>query len=708
MGFEKRREDGGDRFEAVDDGFESAPSPAALPTTGADVVNFGFSQKDAADKKLQKTEPLLCRQSYYFWLNIGKKIDQAAIGTPHEIDLKNLADELTVAIFDFENELEITSGKDIGELKIQADGSVKVQRQPVDTKSIPLSAAAPTDFLERHLLFPISVPDKEVTYRLRCNIYCGQILVQSYVVSAKAKNEFEPIYPEAYTKQLDYVLSKSLNATHLTSMAKEPHLLSLMVNDNGDGSSSFRFFAANGKVKYKHDTRIDGPQLSGFLRQARAALRKVSWGDEAEWHEGRDKSDYRYHVETFDERKLAKDLAYLARAGSRIYTGFQLHLNKKRRELNEILADSGYIQIALKLTPRAVLPAAIVYDYDWNPNLFDFPTTDFRLCPSFSKALKEARQEGGPQLETCVCFNGGCELKAMTVEAHENKRPLTSLDPIICPSGFWGYRHQLGLPLTLDGANQNDQCDDIPPVIEFEDALKMFACVSTDPEFTERDSHFTKLRAINGLTVERDDGYEPFFTRLKGDITPHLLYFYCHGGVKAGAENPFLQVGPKDSRKDEIDPNNWGAEGIEWTSPNPLVFINGCHTTSLNPEVTLDFVSSFVQTSGASGVIGTEITIFEPLAVRFAEECFKRFVGAPPFKEKMPIGRAVRGARLELLRHGNPLGLVYIPYAVASLRLQEKDKLRSAHYRQLRPADCNTLTDFQLGPRQTQPVKVPK
>jgi hypothetical protein len=137
--------------------------------------------------------------------------------------------------------------------------------------------------------------------------------------------------------------------------------------------------------------------------------------------------------------------------------------------------------------------------------------------------------------------------------------------------------------------------------------------------------------------------------------------------VKAGSFNPYLQIGDKD----ELDPNNWGFEGIEWTGPNPLVFINGCHTVSLNPEVTLDFVSSFVQTSGAAGVIGTEITIFEPLAVRFAEECFKRFIGAPPHKEKMPIGKAVRGARLALLRDGNPLGLVYIPYAMASLRLQE-------------------------------------
>jgi hypothetical protein len=645
-----------DGFEAIDDGFESKP----------DVVNLGFSQKDAADKKLQKDEPLQRSRSYYFWLNIGKEVDEAAIGTPQKIDLELLPAEavLTVAIFNFENELEITSGEDIGELKIEKDGKVKVQRQPIEKEAISLSANARPDFLERHLVFPITVPDKEATHRLRCNIYCAQVLVQSYVVSANVKSTSDPV-AEACTQRLDYVLSESLRASHLASMTEEPHLLSLMVNDNGDGSSTFRFFGSDGAEQYKDDAPIDGQQLDGFLKQARAALRKVSWDDEEEWDEKKGKP-YRYqNTKVFDEPKLAKDLAYLARAGSRIYSGFQTHLRKKRTELEALLANSGLIQIALKFSPRAVLPAAVVYDYAWNPNQFKFSETIFELCPSFSKALNEARN-GGPPLEECVCFHGGCELKAMTAEIVKTKT-LNALGPIICPSGFWGYRHLLGLPLTIDGANT-----DIPPVIEFKDSLQMFACVSTDKNFEERDPHLERLEALQGLKFERDDGYDPFLMRLKSPAVPHIIYFYCHGGVKAGTNNPFLQVGPLNSLADEIDPNNWGAELIEWSGPNPLVFINGCHTTSLNPEVTLDFVSSFVKDSGAAGVIGTEITIFEPLAVKFAEECFKRFIGAPPHTEKMPIGRAVRGARLELLRQGNPLGLVYIPYAVASLRLQEK------------------------------------
>jgi hypothetical protein len=67
---------------------------------------------------------------------------------------------------------------------------------------------------------------------------------------------------------------------------------------------------------------------------------------------------------------------------------------------------------------------------------------------------------------------------------------------------------------------------------------------------------------------------------------------------------------------------------------------------------------------GAAGVIGTEITVFEPLARAFAEACLRRFL------EGATLGAAVRGARLELLGQGNPLGLAYIPFALPGLRLQ--------------------------------------
>jgi hypothetical protein len=49
----------------------------------------------------------------------------------------------------------------------------------------------------------------------------------------------------------------------------------------------------------------------------------------------------------------------------------------------------------------------------------------------------------------------------------------------------------------------------------------------------------------------------------------------------------------------------------------------------------------------------------DPLATRFAEEFFQRFVCL-----KRTLGEAVRGARLALLSSGNPLGLIYVRFAV--------------------------------------------
>ena len=61
--------------------------------------------------------------------------------------------------------------------------------------------------------------------------------------------------------------------------------------------------------------------------------------------------------------------------------------------------------------------------------------------------------------------------------------------------------------------------------------------------------------------------------------------------------------------------------------------------------------------------LGTEITIFEPLAQAFAELLL------PLFLAGMPLGRAVRTARLGLLAQRNLLGLAYTAHAYADLRL---------------------------------------
>ena len=47
----------------------------------------------------------------------------------------------------------------------------------------------------------------------------------------------------------------------------------------------------------------------------------------------------------------------------------------------------------------------------------------------------------------------------------------------------------------------------------------------------------------------------------------------------------------------------------------------------------------------------------EPLATVFAEECLRNFV-----THGLPIGTAVRQARIAMLAQHNPLGLAYVPF----------------------------------------------
>jgi hypothetical protein len=184
--------------------------------------------------------------------------------------------------------------------------------------------------------------------------------------------------------------------------------------------------------------------------------------------------------------------------------------------------------------------------------------------------------------------------------------------------------------------------------------------VSTDPVFVLRAGHEQALRSLRtGLGWLYADSREGAIALLK-EGKAEIVYFYCHGGVLE--DIPFIQVGATDERG--ITRDLLRRESIEWSSPRPLVFINGCHTTALEPEKAIEFVSALVENARASGVIGTEITVFEPLASAFAEACLRGFLDGEL------IGTAVRDARLTLLAAGNPLGLAYIPFVTASLRLR--------------------------------------
>ncbi len=600
---------------------DSQPAPPDL----ARYVNLGFASRGNPDQPLDPAWPLETERLYYFWVEIGALLAGSIATDATQIDLSDLPDDavLQVALFSFPDELQLTAGQDVGRLQLQPDGSLLVAKQAIRP---PRTAV---ELLQKRLFFPVRTPEPAGEYRLRCHIYYQQILLQSHLVTAVVSPLPQPQKePAALRATADYIFSQSLSPAHLAQMP--PHKLSIMVNDNGAGTHGFRFFGAE---EFKSEATFDAHELQNALKLARGALRRAAWGDEESYSEGK---AYRY-TGGVDLERLFGDLLLCAVRGYRLYDALITQLaggSDQAWELADLMRTPGEVQLASKVSARWLVPAALFYDYPLDTG---HKASEFELCEAFATAVKK----GTPLLET-ACFQGDC--------------PHYGEDHVICPSGFWGFRHALGMPASVQGA------PDAPLELAAPHGVELAVAVCTDPLFHGREAHEKTLRQLlpDGKLHWHYAAERAETLAMMKDTEPHLLYFFCHGRV--ASDTPSLIVGPPTARG--ISRDNLRHGRVRWRGTRPLIFLNGCHTTALAPEFALDLVSGFVGTSHAAGVIGTEITTFVPLARDFAESCLHHFL-----VEKRPIGEAIKQARLALLQQGNPLGLIYIPYVLTGVRI---------------------------------------
>lgn len=589
------------------------------------VVSAGFAEADGANRPMATTITLGAQRRYMVWVQVGAPHRRSSIRKPVAL----LPDEdlaagtrIEVALFNPTLSFGIDEASARGELVITSRGNARVARQPGDPEGVQYEAGR-----SHRLMFPVTAPAKPGKFTLRCNLYVSQNLVQSLRVVATVTETPQRGLEDAIRGVVDYSLS-SLAPTHLNALRSQR--MSLMLNQSENGSVTFMFYAKpeGGREAFRREVELEAGEVQNFIEMARGALRTAAWGDPRPWSSER---QYRYDGQD-NKGKLAEDLIAMARAGYRIYDRIveELQGDDDAAILQKLMRAPGAVQIALKKNPSHVFPAALIYDFDIDSN------SDLTLCDTFQGALAS-----GATLGELACFQGECPA------ARDRRR--------VCPGGFWGYRHAIGLPLTPRKGR------DVSLVLDTQASPAFAVAVSVDPEFTRREAHIKLVRqtcnpARWSLSTSRDAA----LVNLK-DSNPHLVYFYCHGGMNKD-KVPYIQVGPTDS--DGITRDNLRSYNISWKKTRPLVILNGCRTTALEPEAALDLVSGFIRTSEAGGVIGTEITIFEPLACSFAEQCLRRF-----FVDRQTIGEAVRDSRLGLLAEANPLGLVYIPYASSQLRV---------------------------------------
>ena len=593
------------------------------------IVNTGFVDEDNPNRKPRERDinvPLYTDSNYYFWFNVGEMMVGSIETQNIELETADLptGSRFKVVLYDFKNELIITKGQDIGELIIRDDGSIGVSQQVVTPDGVDEKIAA------ERLFFPVKTPTAAGDHRLRCNIYYKQVLLQSRLVTVTTSEDPEPSKKIARRSDLDFVISKTLTY----QLDKIPdHRLSIMINDNDDSTHGFRFFGNDGGDDFKNNTSFDAHELQDLIKWARGALRKAAWGDEEEYTG----QAYRYDHSKPDINKLRIDLIRCAKRGYRIYDTLINRIaggSDEAWDLADMMMAPGQVQIASKESARLVLPTALIYDYPLDTSLGG---KEIKFCPEFEKSLKNKTP-----LETTDCFTGNC--------------PSSGEDDHVCPSGFWGYRHMIGMPVTVPNG------PDAPLEIKIDGQREITMAVSTDPNFVGRKAHEEKIKALHPqLTYNHSDERAETLDEMKKS-SPNVLYFFCHG-IYSGRIT-YLQVGPPKSRG--ISRDQLRQKRIRWRKTRPLVFINGCHTAALSPDRAMDLVGGFIDTSHAAGVIGTEITNFVPVATVFGEECLRRFM-----VEGESIGEAVRAGRLKLLQQGSPMGLIYVPYVMTGLKLVE-------------------------------------
>ena len=633
------------------------------------VVNTGFAQARLPGDGLERCAALMPGLEYLFWVEIGEQLATSIEVRPTALPIELLPAEarLHVVVFGFDGELEPNREADVGEIQLTPDGLARVVRQPIADAATSLIS----DRLDRCLYFPVRAPKTDGEFRLRCNIYCQQVLVQSRLVTAPVRAMPVEEFPEMQSV-VDYTLTESLNLTDVAAL--RPHGFSLMINGNDD-THQFRFFGTDGADPIPRDISLPADTVKDWIDEGRGRLRKVSWNDVEEWDAK--KHQFRYESATSalsglgaaarDSAltQLTSDLARLAVGGYRIYHELSKALGASHDAgMEGMIRRASAVQIAIRMADRLVFPAALVYDYHWDTNKFAIDSTTYAMCPQFRAAILS-----GTPLEACGCFGDSCPVRIKGDALRGGAGLLEDLGPLICPSGFWGFRHALGMPLTLTPAEKKTAAvpADAPGFIFFPDKPHVAAGISTDPELKRFKAHAGELKKRVPNTDWRDaQQTRSDVLKMLTGADVQIIYFYCHGGV-LGKKTPFLSVGQGEA---PITPDN--VPNVQWARSNPLVFINGCHTTALDPAKALDFVSTFVD-ARAGGVVGTEITISESLACAFAEECLSRFlIPGAGADDGQTIGQAVRSARLALLQMGNPLGLVYIPFAVESLRLKRK------------------------------------
>jgi hypothetical protein len=368
----------------------------------------------------------------------------------------------------------------------------------------------------------------------------------------------------------------------------------------------------------------------GALKSMRALLEKVTWDDSKKGPRFPENPGQKPEAE-FD-----KCIQELALAGRSLYNGLWTQVSEDFQNVLRKLRNSSEKTIQVtRLATNFLFPWASLYD-------FDQPSTKPSAAPA----------------EVC---------KGFTRPEHSCKKCLENcLYPdktkTYCVFGFWGTRHKV--EQLLHTPFQREEA-----ITEIKPAAQKAVQISVGVRGKIVDQFIPTLKLTLGQDSVHDlQSLDEMMKRLwSQEDRPAILLVLGHYETPAPNQPRITFAG-----KDWFEPADITQRVInleKWKGSNPLIVLAACGSGAASLASITSFLSAFAD-ARAAAVIGTETTVFEGLACRFAKEISVALMkpsGTEPGAKAQCLGDAVLSFRRGLLQDFNPLGLVFTPYGDADL-----------------------------------------
>lgn len=461
----------------------------------------------------------------------------------------------------------------------------------------------------------------------RVGVYFKNNLLQSYLVSVVVASTQEATRPQSVL--VDYTIHGSFS--NLDRLGQKT--ISILASELKSGEIGF---VVNGDFENSVTLQMTEGKLSNAITAARSRLRQIHLSETKNLFGGIRTVSLLDQNNGKTRADFVEDLRNLAPIGALLQTAlFQAQPDLWQLLRDDVLRNPSTIQIA-RASTSFVFPWNLIYDIE----LDLAEKENYTVC----KFVEEWKDGQGLSIDG----RHSCPYEA------DHKRNM------LCPFGFWGMRHIIEQPPSV--GRRRTLASEIkvskPPA-------SLVTCISNDLEAKYTKPHLDSIAALANFRVEKFSSKAKLLSRLTA-VDAGVVYIYCHGGETevSGTQVtvPYLAIGTSE----KLTPTDIGTLSkdpayLYWTVASPLVFINGCHTVDVTPDVLVNFVDAFAGLN-SSGVVGTEVTVHQALANEVGTVFLQAFL-------TKSAGEAIRDVRHRLVQKGNLMGLAYTAYCLSSLRL---------------------------------------